>query len=484
MFKEAKEGWTDEVAAARGDGAELVTVDGDDFIVRRYVHPFGGEGFDCFYPVERSEGEEEEEEEEEEEAKEEEVVVSAEEDAELARRALSWALTLPCVRKVAGWWTYELCAHEGAVFLDQFHIEQRTIKEADPTTGQAREKVFAEIGATYSLGHSASETVTRIDRSRGTPVLVVDLADGTVCDLTGEPRRTEVHYHCALDARTPAIVHFSEPSSCAYLLRIDSSTLCEEPELQPEQQEEMKVECIPAAGEEAAAIAVRFAADVAERRAGRRETSFVEYTAIVYEEPEEEVGPAADGGGAGSSTGAGRVRAPDAAGRARRDTLLAQGWVSASSAVRAAEAGLPSTPRLRSADELADVRYAVGQIIRHDRYDYRAIILAYDPVCMKDDTWQEEMGVDRLVRGANQPFYLVAVDVRDRSPAQRTYVAQEHVRALLSEADLDEYDADYIDNPVVVELFGDLIGTRYRPGRNLGRIHPEDVDVSEARDEL
>ena len=103
---------------------------------------------------------------------------------------------------------------------------------------------------------------------------------------------------------------------------------------------------------------------------------------------------------------------------------------------------------------------------------------------MKDDTWQEEMGVDRLVRGANQPFYLVAVDVRDRSPAQRTYVAQEHVRALLSEADLDEYDADYIDNPVVVELFGDLIGTRYRPGRNLGRIHPEDVDVSEARDEL
>ena len=55
----------------------------------------------------------------------------------------------------------------------------------------------------------------------------------------------------------------------------------------------------------------------------------------------------------------------------------------------------------------AEVRYRIGQVFRHKRYDYIAAITGWDPVCSSGEVWIRQMGVDRLPRGRDQPFYHV-----------------------------------------------------------------------------
>ena len=89
-----------------------------------------------------------------------------------------------------------------------------------------------------------------------------------------------------------------------------------------------------------------------------------------------------------------------------------------------------SQTRLRPAD--GSLLFYVGQIIRHKRYNYRGVITGWDLKCEADVEWIRQMGVDKLPRGRDQPFYKVLVCCRDRPSAQCTYVAQENI---LVEAD-------------------------------------------------
>ncbi|EFN57417.1 hypothetical protein CHLNCDRAFT_18065, partial [Chlorella variabilis] len=66
-------------------------------------------------------------------------------------------------------------------------------------------------------------------------------------------------------------------------------------------------------------------------------------------------------------------------------------------------------------------------VIVHARYNYRGVIVGYDPICCAPDEWCQMMRVDSLPLGRNQPFYEVLVDERDRPGAQSCYVAQENV---------------------------------------------------------
>lgn len=55
----------------------------------------------------------------------------------------------------------------------------------------------------------------------------------------------------------------------------------------------------------------------------------------------------------------------------------------------------------------------------------------HDPRCQADPAWIEQMRVDMLPGGREQPFYSVLVDTRDRPGAQTTYVAQVMERAVV-----------------------------------------------------
>jgi F-box protein 21 len=55
----------------------------------------------------------------------------------------------------------------------------------------------------------------------------------------------------------------------------------------------------------------------------------------------------------------------------------------------------------------AVIKYKVGQVFQHKRYDYIAVITGWDPECSSSEPWIRQMGVDRLPKGRQQPFYHV-----------------------------------------------------------------------------
>jgi len=67
---------------------------------------------------------------------------------------------------------------------------------------------------------------------------------------------------------------------------------------------------------------------------------------------------------------------------------------------------IPKQVRRRT-DENKNIRYMVGQVFRHRRYHYRAIITGWDSECGAGEQWMRRMGIDRLQAGRHQSFYHV-----------------------------------------------------------------------------
>jgi F-box protein 21 len=61
----------------------------------------------------------------------------------------------------------------------------------------------------------------------------------------------------------------------------------------------------------------------------------------------------------------------------------------------------------RRGDDNANIRYMVGQVFRHRRYHYEAIITGWDSECGAGEQWMRRMGIDRLEAGRHQSFYHV-----------------------------------------------------------------------------
>ena len=68
-----------------------------------------------------------------------------------------------------------------------------------------------------------------------------------------------------------------------------------------------------------------------------------------------------------------------------------------------------------------EVKYAIGMIMKHQRYGYLCVITGWDLRCKASPQWMLGMGVQALDGGANQPFYNVfADDGSSRYAAQGT----------------------------------------------------------------
>ncbi|KAI1608709.1 F-box protein 21 [Exophiala viscosa] len=89
-------------------------------------------------------------------------------------------------------------------------------------------------------------------------------------------------------------------------------------------------------------------------------------------------------------------------------------------------------PKSRSDPRNAVVKFNVGQVFRHRRRHYLAVIYGWDPYCRMQEQWITMNQVDRLPNGRNQPFYNVLVE--DESTR---YVAEENV-VLLSPSEITE----------------------------------------------
>ena len=65
----------------------------------------------------------------------------------------------------------------------------------------------------------------------------------------------------------------------------------------------------------------------------------------------------------------------------------------------------PTQVKHRTKQATQSVQYQVGQVFRHIRYGYQAIITGWDVECGLSEQWMEQMHVHELSRGKNQSFY-------------------------------------------------------------------------------
>ena len=77
--------------------------------------------------------------------------------------------------------------------------------------------------------------------------------------------------------------------------------------------------------------------------------------------------------------------------------------------VRVIRAGdmMPKQVKVRTKDVAQHVKHKVGQVFRHRRYAYLAIITGWDVECSAGEHWMERMHVDQLSEGRQQSFYHV-----------------------------------------------------------------------------
>jgi len=68
-------------------------------------------------------------------------------------------------------------------------------------------------------------------------------------------------------------------------------------------------------------------------------------------------------------------------------------------------------PKERHNTEFAygEVRFKVGQVAKHRRYNYKCVVYGWDVKCTASQHWIHQMGVDQLPRKDTQPFYNVLV---------------------------------------------------------------------------
>lgn len=123
-------------------------------------------------------------------------------------------------------------------------------------------------------------------------------------------------------------------------------------------------------------------------------------------------------------------------------------------------------------------RYDLGMLLVHKKYAYRGVIVGYDEKCLQDDDWIERMGVDKLERGRDQPFYHVLVDSRDRPGDQITYVAQENVERPSGAAAMRGFPEPILHQVVPKLLLADSFDPQmggYAPRPELRTLYPRGV---------
>lgn len=94
-----------------------------------------------------------------------------------------------------------------------------------------------------------------------------------------------------------------------------------------------------------------------------------------------------------------------------------------------------------------EANFYIGQIVRHQRFHYRGVIVGVDPRFSNSDRWYETMAVTKPPK--DKPWYNVLVD----QSVQLTYVAQRNLSASI--------DTSQIDHPLLTHYLDHYDGHRY-----------------------
>ncbi len=92
-------------------------------------------------------------------------------------------------------------------------------------------------------------------------------------------------------------------------------------------------------------------------------------------------------------------------------------------------------------------KYSIGQVITHNRFNYRGVIFDVDPEFQLSDEWYEQVAQSRPPK--DKPWYHVLVDGSYRT----TYVAERHLEAAA--------DSEPVHHPMLELIFNEFRDGRY-----------------------
>lgn len=164
----------------------------------------------------------------------------AEEAAELTRATRrGWELLKDmegsCMYFISGWWSYSFCYNTQ---VKQFHqlppgrdtpmyppVEDKSTPSY--VLGRFDKKEAGNMGHPQGRESPDSVAVGEMQAKGESRYLVQRLGGGTICDLTGRPRRVEVQFHCYTQTGD-RIGWIKEVATCSYLMVIYTPRLCDD----------------------------------------------------------------------------------------------------------------------------------------------------------------------------------------------------------------------------------------------------------------
>ncbi len=90
---------------------------------------------------------------------------------------------------------------------------------------------------------------------------------------------------------------------------------------------------------------------------------------------------------------------------------------------------------MNSSIEISSSRFALGQKVKHQLFDYRGVVLDVDSKFGLSEDWYEEMAKSQPAK--DEPWYHVLV----HETAQMTYVAEANLT--------QDYSQDEIEHPII-----------------------------------
>lgn len=151
-----------------------------------------------------------------------------------------------CVHRLESYWTYELCHGK---YLRQYHEERtgKDLKLQEYFLGRYSKEMMAQL-----IKEEAADKENDITRHPPTkkvqtlsmPYYEINMVDGTLCDLNGQPRRVKVLYMCYPTGKNE-ILSLKEISTCEYEVIVLTSILCTHPHFKPEEVSEHGIKCRP-----------------------------------------------------------------------------------------------------------------------------------------------------------------------------------------------------------------------------------------------
>ena len=135
-------------------------------------------------------------------------------------------------------------------YLRQYHEEREgsKVKTSEYYLGKYDEDKFKAdkeaLRKQIDEGKDKKPKKKRVE-SINMPYYEMMMVDGTICDLSGLPRKTRIHYVCYPSGQHQ-MYSFKESSTCEYEVMVLSPLLCAHPDFRPESAHERNINCVPA----------------------------------------------------------------------------------------------------------------------------------------------------------------------------------------------------------------------------------------------